>query len=371
MGAILRVLQVVSIMNRGGIENMLMNLYRNVDKNSVQFDFVVHRQEEGNFDKEIEEMGGIIYHAPHYKVTNHIEYVHWWNDFFKKHREYKIIHSHTYAIASIQLAIAKKYSLTTIVHSHSSSTGVGIKALMKGLLEKRIAEIPDYLFACSDKAGEWLFGRKSLSKPNYILLKNAIDTDKFCYNSNIRDEIRSSFGLTDELVLGHVGNFTEPKNYPFILRVFGELVNNGINGKLFLVGTGPQLESVKEQAQQLGVKDNIIFTGTRTDVYNVLQALDCFVFPSIFEGLPVTVIEAQASGLKCFISDRITQEVCITDLVTQLPIDDPMLWAEEIMRNKNYKRHDMKNEIVSAGYDIQSTAAWLTSFYRGLNDANR
>ena len=164
MSEVLRVLQVVSIMNRGGIENMLMNLYRNIDRNSIQFDFVVHRIEDGEFDSEILELGGCIYHAPHYKVTNHMEYTNWWKTFFTEHSEYRIIHSHTYAIASIQLSIAKKYGLKTIVHSHSSSTGKGVKAVMKRMLQRRIADIPDYLFSCSDKAGEWLYGKESLEK---------------------------------------------------------------------------------------------------------------------------------------------------------------------------------------------------------------
>ena len=366
----IRVLQVVSIMNRGGIENMLMNLYRNIDKNKVQFDFVVHRNIEGDFDKEIEDLGGKIYQAPRYNVFNHFGYLKWWNTFFKNHTEYKIIHSHAYAIASIHLKVAKKFGLKTIVHSHSSSAGKGIKARMKTLLQKRIADIPDYLFSCSDKAGEWLFGYNAIAKPNYFLLKNAIDTNKFIYNEKTRVQLKETFGLTDELVIGHVGNFTEPKNYPFILKICQELISRNSNSKLLLIGNGPLFESVQKQAKELGIIDHIIFTGSRTDVYDVLQVLDFFVFPSLFQGLPVTVIEAQASGLKCFISERITNEVCITNLVTQLPIQNASIWAEQILFNVGYIRKDTKNEISLAGYDIKSTADWLTSFYREVLDAD-
>ena len=369
MESCIRVLQVVSIMNRGGIENMLMNLYRNINREEVQFDFVVHRDTEGNFDKEISMLNGNIYHAPHYNVFNHFQYVKWWKDFFIAHPEYKIIHSHTYAIASIQLSIAKKYGLKTIVHSHSSSTGHGLKALVKSFLQKRISVIPDYMFSCSDKAGVWLFGSESIKKSNYFLLKNAIDTEKFSYNSHVRSQIKEEFGLADELVLGHVGNFTDPKNYPFILRVFQNLIKKNNNCKLLLVGNGPLIDFVKKQAIDLEISDHIIFTGTRTDVYNVLQAFDFFIFPSLFEGLPVTVIEAQASGLRCLISDRITDEVCITDLVKQLPIDNTDIWVDEILNNSEYLRRDMKKEISIAGYDIKSTTEWLSSFYQGVNDA--
>jgi glycosyltransferase involved in cell wall biosynthesis len=371
MGEVLRVLQVVSIMNRGGIENMLMNLYRTIDRNSVQFDFVVHRSEEGNFDSEILEMGGLIYHAPHYKVTNHIEYVNWWKAFFKEHSEYRIIHSHTYAIASIHLSIAKKNGLKTIVHSHSSSTGKGMKALMKGVLQRHIADIPDYLFSCSDKAGEWLYGRVSLGKPNYFLLKNAIDTNKFTYNEKTRDKVRSELGLAQEVTLGHVGNFTDPKNYPFILCIFRDLLKRGVNSKLVLVGTGPLVDTIKNQASESEIIDKIIFTGTRNDVFNVLQAMDFFIFPSIFEGLPVTVIEAQASGLKCFISDNITKEVCVTELVKQLPISASDVWVDAIVNSIGYKRQAMEKEIAASGYDIQSTAKWLSTFYWGIYNENK
>lgn len=360
-----RILQVVTIMNRGGIENMLMSLYRNIDRNKIQFDFIVHRREKGDFDDEILALGGKIHYAPPYIFSNHYSYKKWWYDFFKTHNEYKIIHSHAYSIASIHLNIAKKYNLTTIVHSHSSSTGNGIKGKLKKLLQLNIENIPDYLFTCSDKAGEWLYGKDCKARSNYFLLKNAIPTDKYTFNKDIRHKVRKAFNIEDKYVIGHVGSFGLPKNHKYLIEIFKKISETKPNAVLLLIGDGNLRPEIENQIRELEILDKVIMTGIRTDVNEMLQAMDCFVFPSIYEGLPVTVIEAQAAGLPCFISDNITKEVVITDLVKCLPINvEPDLWAEEILKSETPYGNDTKEQIIKSGYDIDTTTEWLSDFYK-------
>ncbi len=360
-----RILQVVSTMNRGGLESMLMSLYRNIDRKKIQFDFVVHTDEKGSFDDEILSLGGKIYHAPRYTVLNGFQYKNWWKSFFLSHKEYQIIHSHTYSIASIQLPIAKRNGLTTIVHCHSSSTGTGIKGKIKTVLQRDVGAAADYLFSCSQKAGEWLFGKDCREKENYFLLKNAVKTDMFVFDENIRTEIREELQISDKFVIGNVGRIDALKNHSYLLEVFKAILEKKENAKLLLVGDGILREQIEKKAEELNIRDKVIMTGVRTDVNKLLQAMDCFVFPSLREGLPVTVVEAQAAGLPCFISDRVTDEVCVTDLVEMLSIDEePTVWSEKILaKASGFVRENMKEQIAKSGYDIESTAKWLTEFY--------
>lgn len=365
MGECVRILHTVGIMNRGGIENMIMQLYRNIDRSKIQFDFVVHNPQVADFDDEIRAMGGKIYYAPRYTVTNHIQYKKWWNDFFKFNKEYKIIHGHIYSVASIYLKIARKYGLVTISHSHSTSSGKGIKAMVQNLLQRNLRNIPDYLFSCSNASGEWLYGRDCEKRENYILLNNAIDTEKYSFNEQIREAVRLDFGLTDKFVIGHIGRFVELKNHRYLLEIFKKLLKENENSMLLLVGDGVMRKEIEDKAEELGIRDKVIMTGVRTDVNELLQAMDCFVFPSVYEGLPVTVIEAQASGLPCFISDTITDEVRVTELVKMMSINqNPERWAKEILKSSvNFKRYNTKQQIADSGYDIYTTAKWLLDFY--------
>lgn len=361
----IRILHTVGIMHRGGIENMIMQLYRNIDRDKIQFDFVVHSDKEADFNDEIRALGGKIYSAPRYNVLNHMQYKKWWNDFFKSHKEYKIIHGHIYSVASIYLKIAKKYGLTTIVHSHNTSSGEGVKALVQSMVQRNLNKIPDYLFACSDKAGEWLYGKDCKQRNNYILFNNALDAEKYVFNDQIRKKMRSELHLVDEFVVGHIGRFAMQKNHPYLLDIFKEILQRNENSVLLLVGDGAMRKAIEDKAEKIGIKDNVIMTGVRPDVNELLQAMDCFVFPSLYEGLPVTVIEAQAAGLPCFISNNITEEVCVTDLVEMMSIDEkPMVWAEKILKLlADMERYDTKQKISDAGYDIHTTAKWLTEFY--------
>ena len=361
-----RILQIFYGMDCGGAENMIMNLYRKIDRTKVQFDFVVHTEKKCFFDDEISALGGRIYHAPEYKVVNHFYYKKWWDAFFKNHKEYKIIHGHMYSIAPIYLKIAKNYGLMTIIHSHNTAEQFNIKELIKSCLRLKAGDSADYLFACSEAAGKWLYGKTFLQAENHYVLNNAICAEKFVYDKNVRDEIRKEFGIEDKFVIGHVGRFNEQKNHRFLIEIFKSIYKKRENAVLILVGGGYLEEEIRKKIESLGLLDKVIFAGVRPDINKLLQAADCFVFPSLYEGLPVTVIEAQAAGLPCFISDSITSEVCITDLIEMISINETSDYWSSIILNKVdsiISREETKHKIIDAGYDIASTAEWLEAFY--------
>lgn len=361
----IRVLQVVSLMNRGGAETMIMNIYRKMDKSKVQFDFIVHSDKKGEYDDEIKQLGGNIYHIPKYNGINHFRYKKAWNNFFKEHTEYKIIHSHVRSTAIIYLSIAKKFGLTTIIHSHSTSSGHGLKGFIKNLFQYPLRYKVDYLAACSDLAGKWLYGAKALKKINYLLIKNSIDAKAFIFNKEIREEKRKELNLKGKLVIGHIGRFTYVKNHKFLINIFKEISLQNQNAILLLIGSGELLNDVKNQVTELNLEDKVVFLGSRNDVPQLLQAIDLLIFPSFYEGLPLTVIEAQAAGVPCLISDTITDEVILTDLIEKLSINiDAEIWADKTIELfSQHKRINRFHEIYEKDYDIHSLVKSLTEFY--------
>ncbi|WAA12116.1 glycosyltransferase family 1 protein [Fervidibacillus halotolerans] len=361
----IRILHVFAQMNRGGAETMIMNMYRHIDRSKIQFDFVVHTEEHCAYDKEIYELGGRIFRVPRYTGKNHLNYKKSWNQFFKMHPEYKIIHGHVRSTASIYLKIAKKYGVITIAHSHSTSSGSGLSAIVKNILQYPIRYIADYLFACSKDAGEWLYGKRACKKNNFYILKNAIDTKQYVFNESIRNIKRKEFKIENKFVIGHVGRFNIPKNHSLLIDIFKKVHDKNQNTVLMLVGDGELRPIIEKKVNELGLSDYVIFTGVRSDIPELLQATDVFVFPSLYEGLPVTLVEAQAAGLPCIISDTITDEVKITNLVEKLPLNlSAKEWAEKVLKYMNvYERKNTFEEIKTGGYDVNETAKWLEDFY--------
>lgn len=362
----IRILHVLGGMGRAGAETMVMNLYRVIDRTEVQFDFMVHTEKECSYDNEIMSLGGRIYRVPSYNGKNHFQYKKEWNNFFLKHPEYKVIHGHVRSTASIYLKIAKKHGLVTISHSHNTSSGKGLSAIVKNVLQYPIRYTADYLFACSKTAGIWLFGEKACKKENFFILNNGIDTDKFVFNEDVRLRKRRELNIEDKFVIGHVGRFHPQKNHTFLIEIFNEIHKRNNNAVLLLVGEGDLINYIKNKVDNIGLRNSVIFAGNRSDVSELLQAMDIFVFPSLHEGLPVTMIEAQASGLPCVISDKITREVKITDLVKYLSINfEPTNWAEEILNfSNNYIRKNMSRDIKENSYDIETTTEWYKKFIR-------
>lgn len=362
----IRVLHVIGSMNRGGAETMIMNLYRHTDHSQVQFDFVENSSDPAAFDEEIIKLGGRIYRCPHYNGKNHRVYVKWWNDFFKAHpNQYQIIHGHLGSTAAIYLAIAKKFGIYTIAHSHNSGTDRGVKTLLYKVMSYNTRNVADYFFACSTPAGIDRFGNKIVRGGHYSLLNNAIETDTFVYGDSVRKGVRRQLGLADELVIGHVGRFNPQKNHPFLLDIFAALLKKESNAVLLLVGGGEGMSKMQEKVQELGIAEHVRFLGVRSDVADLMQAMDVFVLPSLYEGLPVTMVEAQAAGLPCIISDKVPPECILTEgLVDIMTLSaSPEAWAEKILAKRAIPRTDRRAEIAAHGFDITTEAVKLQEFY--------
>lgn len=363
----LRVLHVFARMDRGGAETMIMNLYNNIDRSKIQFDFVVHTDEKCAFDEEIQKLGGRIFRVPRYNGKNHLKYIKSWKEFFENNSQYRVIHGHVRSTASIYLKIAKEYGLTTIAHSHNTSSGKGFSAIIKNILQYQIRHKADILFACTQDAGEWLFGKEATKRDNFFILKNAIDAKKFIFNSSTRKRIRSEFKLDGKFVVGHVGRFHPQKNHVFLIDVFKEIYTYNKNVVLLLVGKGEKIDEIKLKVKKYGLTNNVIFTGVRSDIQDIFQAMDLFVFPSKYEGLGIVAIEAQAAGLPCIVSDKIPDDVLITNLIEKVPIKNKKVWASKILKYVNYKKRINTYKLIKeAGYDINETSIWLQKFYKKL-----
>ena len=351
-----RILQVVTYMGRGGIETMLMNHYRRIDRSKVQFDFLVHRDFRADFDDEIEALGGRIFRIPPMNPAS-ASYRKALSDFFRKH-SYRVVHCHLNYMSGVVLAAAKKAGVPVrIAHAHTASMNPGWKQYARQLCKYLIPSTATHLLACSTNAGKSVFGKHPFS-----LMPNAIDTERFRFSEAVRQKMRKELDLGGCFTVMHVGRLTYPKNHEFLLDAFACLLEKAPKAKLVLVGDGELREAVEQKAGQLPA-GSVLLLGTRNDIPQLLQAADVFAFPSHFEGLPVTMIEAQAAGLPCVMSNTVTDECIVTDLVTALPIDDPKAWAEEILKKRETPRTDRLAEIQAEGYDIHTAAEKLTRFY--------
>lgn len=362
----IRILHVIGSLNSGGSQAFVMNIYRNIDRKKFQFDFVIDKENETFYMDEIKELGGKVYVLKNVKECNPIMFWKQWNEFFKKHSEYKIVHGHVRSVAAIYLKIAKRYGVITIAHSHSTaSRGNKLEQYVKNIMQFPIRYIADYLFACSNEAGKWLFGKSALKKENYKIINNAIDVENYVFNECKRNEIRRRLSIEEKVVVGHVGSFTYPKNHKFLIEVFYEVQKVKEDSVLLLVGDGILRPQIKKQIKELGIEDKVIFSGVVSNVNDFMQAMDVFVFPSIFEGLGMAVIEAQAVGLKCIVADTIPREAYVTDAVESIPLNRSIeKWSNQILENMdNYIRINKQDSIINSGYDIKNAAMRLQNYY--------
>ncbi len=356
----IRVLHIVPNMQAGGLETLIMNIYRNIDRTKVQFDFLVHYTGTYFYDDEIRSLGGKIYKLSVRDDNNFIKYLKDLDTFFKEHSEYKIVHGHMESLGQFYFKAAKKNHVPVrIAHSHNSATENTLKGRMKGLLLKRYQVYATDYFACSQKAGEFMFpGRK------FTVLKNAIMIHNFLYNETERNRLRKELGIEDKLAIGHVGRFCAQKNHTFLIDIFKEISELEDHAVLLLVGAGETFEKIKEQVRENNLEQCVIFLGVRKDISSLYQAMDCFVFPSLFEGLGIVAIEAQCSGLPVVGSDMIPKEAAATSQFHYMSLNDSAeAWAKEIINVTKQKREAEIEKIRAAGYDIQAVAAYLQDFY--------
>lgn len=351
------VLHVVGRLDIGGAESRIMDLYRNIDREKVQFHFVQHTTDRCAFEEEVERLGGKVYHVPRFKVKNYFAYKKAWKDLFEAHPEIKVVQGHMTSTAAIYLPIAKKAGVEiTIAHARSAGVDPGLKGHLTRFLRRDLYKKCDYRFTCSGMAGESVFGNQKQISRKATFIPNAIDVDKFKFDEEIRGQIRYELGIKDKFVIGHVGRFSHMKNHKYMLQILEQCLKiekekSLLETMLMFVGDGEMKEEIMEQAVAMGISSRVLFMGNKKDVYRYYQAMDYFLLPSLYEGLPGTVVEAQASGLHGIMSDSVTAEAIVTDLIQMRSIkENPGLWAEEIMKTNERLSKDLEN-----GEDIENS----------------
>lgn len=357
-----RVLQVVATMNRGGTETMLMNHFRALDRSKVQFDFIVHYPFKNAYDEEIKSLGGRIFIAPKIRPWTYFSYFSWLDRFFQEHAcEYVAVHSHIQENSGFVLYYAKKYGINfRLASSHIAPVHLDYKYIFREFARIYLNKSVTTRLACGNDAGKHLFKNKS-----FQVMHNAIDSNMFKYDESTRTTIRKQLNLDDNcFVIGNVGRFGSQKNHNFIIDVFEVLTQKYSDVKLLLVGDGGLMDKIKNQVAAKGIDDKVMFLGVRNDINKLLQAFDVFFMPSLYEGLPVSVIEAQAAGLPCLLSDTIDKETDITGNIKFLSLKTPIsIWVDELLKLKDFKRFDTSSSIKGAGYDVAENLKLLIPLY--------
>ncbi|RSX55323.1 glycosyltransferase [Bifidobacterium samirii] len=368
-----RVLVLDTVMDRGGAETMMMNYLRHMDRSKVTYDFLVNRDYRAAYEDEIEALGGRIYRMCPMYPQYFGRYKKEFRAFLTAHPEYRIIHSNLEERSYFGLREASKLGIPVrIAHAHNRPVGFDLKSIFREYFRLRLPKYTTHMFACGEEAGDWLFGEKNRSR--VIQQRNAIDTGLYRYDESVRAQMRAEFGTPgeDTFVLGHVGRFFPQKNHTFLIDIFAAVHRAQPNSELWLVGGGELNDELKNQirakVRELGLQDAVRFLGVRSDVNRIMQGMDAFVLPSLFEGLPVTMVEAQAAGLPCTISDRVPRQCDITGNVQVVALDAaPEEWAQRILDQAAQPavadRAQGPELVTQAGFDITANAEWLQRFY--------
>lgn len=361
----IRVLHVFGRLDAGGAETRTMEIYRKINKEKIQFDFAIHTEDDCFFSSEIKALGGKIYNFPRFNGKNYIEYKQSWDSFYKNHPEIKIVHGHQTSTGFVFLREAKRNNTPIrIAHARNSNKDNYIKKLTTKFAKFYATD----LLAVSKLAGKSEFGDQAVSSNKVKIIPNAIDAARYIFNADMRLLKREELKIKDEFVIIHVGRFHKQKNHKFLLNIFSEVLKKNPNSKLLLIGDGFLKNEIIETIDSLGIENSVTLLGVREDVADLMQAADLLLFPSLYEGFPGVVLEAQASGLPCLISDTITNEIKITDLVEYVSLkENKQHWADKvlakqdtILRKNTYKR------IADSGYDINGVATFYEQYYRNL-----
>lgn len=362
----IRVLHSVSNMDRAGIETMLMNYYRHMDHDKVQFDFLCNKKKPGAYDEELKQFGGKIYHTPGLNPMKYFQYIKYMKQLFAEHPEYKVIEAHNGAFGVYALYPARKSNIPVrIYHAHGASITRDLKMPLKLFCKSRLKNNMTHHFTCGKAAAEFYFGKKVVDNGEYELIPNAIEVEKFIYNPQVREDMRKKYDLSDKHVIGHVGRFMTQKNHEFLIDLFAEYCKQDKMAFLVLLGDGELMDNMKEKVAQLGISDNVLFAGNVGNVNEWYQAFDLFILPSVWEGLPVVGVEAQAADLPCVFSDSITKEIGFSDKAAFVSLSaSKEEWIKTI--SKMLKQTERKNQeelITRNHYNIKKEAVVLQERY--------
>ena len=360
----IKVLAVVYKLMPAGLENRLMDILRNIDSERVRIDIYTYQMEEGVYDDEVRRLGGKVYYNPPLTVSNMFWYVQYFKKFLLEHPEYQIVHAHQDAWCSVFCKGAYLANVPIrIAHSRTAISTKNLSSMVKNLIKKTARKYANYYFAVSEKAGRWLFGNKLYETGKVQIWPNAIDAKQFYFDRTVRENVRLENAWNDKYVVMHVGNFTPPKNHPFILEIFDKVRSREKQAHLVLVGTGDRTQIDKLICENM-LEKSVTFLGSRRDVNQLLQAADVFLFPSIFEGLPGALVEAQASGVPCVISDTIAKEAHIVPNISVLSLTDNIeIWVNNVLDAKMMERTNAREYIEARGFDICSLSERLCDFY--------
>ena len=354
---IIKVAQVIGIANNGGVESIIWNYYRHIDRERIQFDFLVESESKIINKDEIEKLGGRLIIIPSYK--NPLLYMKKLKKIFEQNK-YDIVHSNMNALSVFTLKAAKKANIKVrIAHSHSTSNKKEyIKNIIKNILKLFSRKYATNFFACSEVAGRWLFGNKQFNSGKVVIIRNGIELNRFYYNPIKRDELRNKFNLTGNFVIGTVGRLVTQKNHIFLLNVFKKVLIEKKESKLVIIGDGPEKDKLIDHSLKLGINDSVLFLDAVKNIYDYYNIMDCFAFPSLYEGLGMTAVEAQVNGLRALVSNDVPIDVKINENTIFLDLIENV-WAERII-DGNFVRD--KN-IDCSKFDIDKCAEKLTKLY--------
>lgn len=358
----IRVLQVFSILNRGGGETMIMNYYRHIDRSRVQFDFLVHREQPGAYEEEITALGGRIFRIP--PITSPVRHARAVRAFFDEHPEFRIIHGHVSELGYfIYREAAKRYVPCIIAHAHNAECSLDLKWPFRALLKRLIRPHISCCMTCGHDAARWLFGKKLAASA--LMLNNAVDAQAYRFSDARRQAEREKMGWQNHWVIGNVARFSPQKNHHLLIKLFSRVLQRRPDALLVLVGDtqGDTYEAVEGQVEKLGLTQHVQFLGSRNDVHDLLQGMDVYCAPSLYEGLSVSMVEAQAAGLHVITSTGVPEEVrLMPNSVSFLSLNESVEhWVERLL--SPYERKDTYAEICQAGFDIVENARRLQQFY--------
>lgn len=363
-----RIAHIIGKLRNGGVESVVMNYYRNIDREKIQYDFIIDDDSENpELQSEIVNLGGKVITVPAYQKQ--FAYQKALHELFRENN-YLLVYSHINTLSVFPLFAAWRAGIKIrVAHNHSTAGGGELKRnIMKYSLRPFAKVFPTHLCACSKFAGEWLFGKSAMNSGRVKVWPNAIDTSRFAYNESIRNDIRRELKLEGKFVVGHAGRFVQTKNHDFLIDIFNEIHKRRSDSVLLLAGDGPLMDSVKDKVFRLGLNDSVIFMGDVHGMGRYYQAMDIFILPSLYEGLGMVAVEAQVSGLPVLCSDEVPNEAVICNNIKFLSLKRSAgEWADESLRfSENHVRCDMSDAAREHGFDIREQALKLQEWYCGL-----